>query len=544
MLFKPSSSPLAGGKQRTGGHPAKRGHRVAQARPRNPAAHARRLRPRIETPRVSVLASHRRKDRQNPSLPCATSLIVSSRRDRSLGTLTPRRDTVNVDIASLLKGSDSNESASAPAQQAQSAPDPPATLATATTGGPSPNYGYTTIVQQPAALVASTYAPAYGPGPGPSFAPGPPALGRDLGPHSSSSGAAATTGPPPRRSMPPQHAADSPPPAKKQSKWSPEEDAIIIELRGSGMKWEDISKRLPGRSSISCRLHYQNYLERRSEWDEERKNKLARLYERLKPEMWAKVAEEMQIPWRAVEAMHWQIGEQDMARRAGVVAFSLSGAAENPHHQRVSPSRSHHHPQSHGHVPRDILPGAAPAHYGPRGGMHPVIPPPLQPPGRPLATRRDSVHSRTLGNHHHHHHHHHYEMGDPNQPMYSPAHGLAPIQTNAPLPPPQGGGGRVAGGGNGGNTLPSVAELTTGVSPYSTPAYSVAGASPAHSQAGASPSQFPPSLPLYPNPDPPGTAKRRASPDMGRETSRRRHFDPTTTDLSDRSGPSSARRMM
>lgn len=67
---------------------------------------------------------------------------------------------------------------------------------------------------------------------------------------------------------------------KKQSKWSAEEDAIIIGLRGAGMKWEDVSKRLPGRSAISCRLHYQNYLERRSEWDEERKNKLARLYER------------------------------------------------------------------------------------------------------------------------------------------------------------------------------------------------------------------------------------------------------------------------
>jgi hypothetical protein len=77
----------------------------------------------------------------------------------------------------------------------------------------------------------------------------------------------------------PAHPSESP--AKKQSKWSPEEDAVIIELRGSGMKWEDISKRLPGRSAISCRLHYQNYLERRSEWDEERKNKLARLYERL-----------------------------------------------------------------------------------------------------------------------------------------------------------------------------------------------------------------------------------------------------------------------
>lgn len=77
--------------------------------------------------------------------------------------------------------------------------------------------------------------------------------------------------------MPP-HASESP--AKKQSKWSAEEDSLIIELRGSGMKWEDISKRLPGRSAISCRLHYQNYLERRSEWDEERKTKLARLYDR------------------------------------------------------------------------------------------------------------------------------------------------------------------------------------------------------------------------------------------------------------------------
>jgi hypothetical protein len=69
-------------------------------------------------------------------------------------------------------------------------------------------------------------------------------------------------------------------PAKKQSKWSPDEDSKIIQLRQDGMKWEDISKHLPGRSAISCRLHYQNYLERRSEWDEDRKNKLARLYER------------------------------------------------------------------------------------------------------------------------------------------------------------------------------------------------------------------------------------------------------------------------
>ncbi len=43
---------------------------------------------------------------------------------------------------------------------------------------------------------------------------------------------------------------------------------------GSGMKWEEISKQLSHRSADSCRLHYQS-LERRSEWDEESKDKLA-----------------------------------------------------------------------------------------------------------------------------------------------------------------------------------------------------------------------------------------------------------------------------
>lgn len=70
-------------------------------------------------------------------------------------------------------------------------------------------------------------------------------------------------------------------PAKKHnSKWGRDEDALLISLRGSGMKWEDISNRLPGRTVIACRLHYQNYLERRTVWDEEKKDKLARLYDR------------------------------------------------------------------------------------------------------------------------------------------------------------------------------------------------------------------------------------------------------------------------
>ncbi|KAK4062641.1 hypothetical protein Purlil1_14202 [Purpureocillium lilacinum] len=52
--------------------------------------------------------------------------------------------------------------------------------------------------------------------------------------------------------------------------------------------------------------------------------------------MWAKVAEELQVPWRAAEAMHWQLGEADMAHRAGVVPFSLtSSTAESTARQPV-----------------------------------------------------------------------------------------------------------------------------------------------------------------------------------------------------------------
>ena len=46
----------------------------------------------------------------------------------------------------------------------------------------------------------------------------------------------------------------------------------------------------------------------------------------MKPEMWAKVAEDLQVPWRAAEAMHWALGEAEMARRAGVTAFSMAPA--------------------------------------------------------------------------------------------------------------------------------------------------------------------------------------------------------------------------
>jgi hypothetical protein len=173
----------------------------------------------------------------------------------------------NVDISLLLKPKDGrsgegndghgrSNSASPAAKSTASIPSLPSTVATSVTGG---------LVLGP-----NSHAQSNG-------APGLQSINQ-----SRSSPSPSALRPQPQSLKRVASATDLPTtsPAKKQSKWSADEDAKIIQLRGEGMKWEDISKQLPGRSAISCRLHYQNYLERRSEWDEDRKNKLARLYER------------------------------------------------------------------------------------------------------------------------------------------------------------------------------------------------------------------------------------------------------------------------
>lgn len=53
--------------------------------------------------------------------------------------------------------------------------------------------------------------------------------------------------------------------------------------------------------------------------------------------MWEKIAKEMALPWRAAEAMHWQIGEFEMANRANVPVFHLAGQQSSQAAQ-LSPS--------------------------------------------------------------------------------------------------------------------------------------------------------------------------------------------------------------
>ena len=69
-------------------------------------------------------------------------------------------------------------------------------------------------------------------------------------------------------------------PSQRKSKWTTREDDRVTRLRNLGVIWDDISKQLPGRTAVSCRLRFQNYLENRDIWDDAKKNKLARLYVR------------------------------------------------------------------------------------------------------------------------------------------------------------------------------------------------------------------------------------------------------------------------
>jgi hypothetical protein len=66
--------------------------------------------------------------------------------------------------------------------------------------------------------------------------------------------------------------------------WTAEEDDLLIELQDQGMKWTDLAKSLDQylykQSPISCCRYYQDGLEKQVSWDEEKQQKLIRIYAR------------------------------------------------------------------------------------------------------------------------------------------------------------------------------------------------------------------------------------------------------------------------
>ena len=54
---------------------------------------------------------------------------------------------------------------------------------------------------------------------------------------------------------------------------------------------------------------------------------------RFKKDMWEQVAKELNMPWRAAEDMHWQMGKFELAHRAGVPPFTAATAASSTQNQ-------------------------------------------------------------------------------------------------------------------------------------------------------------------------------------------------------------------
>lgn len=215
---------------------------------------------------------------------------------------------------------------------------------------------------------------------------------------------------------------------------------------------------------------------------------------RLKQDMWNKVSQEMGIPWRTAEAMHWQLGEQDIQRRAGVAQpFVMSPVtADEPHGStRASTRHAHSHSHSQSVLSRTVTPGS-----GYERGESSTS-------SRPLASRRESIPRHVSV----------YPEHVPESYTYHQHHSmpLAPIKTESQSPLP--------------GILPGVAELTTGVSPYNTMAYSIPSQSP-----GPNNTVSPWATHMnYPPPPEPTGSKRRRSPDTNHHLSpdlRRRHLDP------------------
>ena len=49
----------------------------------------------------------------------------------------------------------------------------------------------------------------------------------------------------------------------------------------------------------------------------------------MKAELWQPLANELGVPWRSAEAMHWILGEREMARRANTVPFAMVSSANS-----------------------------------------------------------------------------------------------------------------------------------------------------------------------------------------------------------------------
>ncbi|KAG6188744.1 hypothetical protein E4U27_007023 [Claviceps purpurea] len=148
---------------------------------------------------------------------------------------------------------------------------------------------------------------------------------------------------------------------RANSEWSGHEETSLFAYRRSGMLWEDISKLLSGRTVTSCQAYFYRQAAIGPGWSQERKNKLCKLYDSLKPSMWAKIGEELKVRWEVAEDMHWRLGAVEMAQRAGVPLSTQATFRLAPLEHDIDNAEVHQH--------RDQEDDELSRHY------HPIHPP-------------------------------------------------------------------------------------------------------------------------------------------------------------------------
>ena len=62
------------------------------------------------------------------------------------------------------------------------------------------------------------------------------------------------------------------------------------------------------------------------------------IFIRMKATMWADLANELGVPWRSAEAMHWMLGSEEMAGRANAVPFTMTGTGYSNQPTSSSPA--------------------------------------------------------------------------------------------------------------------------------------------------------------------------------------------------------------
>ncbi|KAL9035872.1 MAG: hypothetical protein Q9180_004618 [Flavoplaca navasiana] len=141
---------------------------------------------------------------------------------------------------------------------------------------------------------------------------------------------------------------------KPTRQWSDADSDKLLKLRGVNTKWDEIARHFPGRTPTACRLRYQNYLEKKYDWNDEKKKSLAVLYDRRKEEMWTQIGQDLNIPWRAVEDMHWVIGQEEMVDLAGgrLLHPDKSRGKQSPGGSRMPPI-----------LPSSVVPPPMQAHF-------------------------------------------------------------------------------------------------------------------------------------------------------------------------------------